>query len=766
MRLRSFIKYLLLGILGCYLALITPQVQAQIPLPNLESQQEGFIDRLFWDLNAPEACGNLQCSNVYVDGSLLFTVTARSGPGETVEDARQKALGRAKYIQNSLNQALDRIAQNQRALRNGNGGDSYNAVDELTNRKDAASKEVDRLTEKIATLTQSESEDQTAIDQLEVRKNELEEKLTQLDQEIEFELNKSPRNKLAEDDGDQFLDEVEGSNNLVRDAVELGLQILEKNILGSRGALPGKSTQPIEPNTLHPDTPKIAVGIQNDQYVIFLPEQPGLVKRNIVTVTANDASYYGAETFELADSWRLAILRGLSAALFERDNLRQEPLRRPIGILMLLVYGAICIFLVGWVRGRLRRWDARLRNQLRQAEQLLKIDPEGVSSEQPQSEPEEIPVEMGAAEEIPETEPAIPTWRARLQGRISRRLANLKMTGVQRELMSQNVLRQSRNFLVFFIEFFFYIQLFIIFVTLGLIALTFPDTRLYGVIFWAQAVLLPLLWILMSVCNQGSAILIDYSLNKWAQEGQKQHPNSRRYTLRASTYSPALKSIANVAFIGIGFYLTFLLLGVNIAVLTGTAIVAAFVTYLSGDLIKNFLNGAAILLTDQFAIGDIINVSGKGGLVENMNLCYTKIRGSEGRQITIPNGQILAVENMTKDWSRFEFKVELAYENDIPRALELTRQVAEEMSQEPDWKDKFIEPPLLLGVDTMSHSGLMMQLWIKTVPMQQFSVGREYRLRIKEAFEREGVTLGIPQRTIQMKDTEVAALKPIPNPQN
>ncbi|MGK7956734.1 MAG: mechanosensitive ion channel family protein, partial [Crocosphaera sp.] len=176
----------------------------------------------------------------------------------------------------------------------------------------------------------------------------------------------------------------------------------------------------------------------------------------------------------------------------------------------------------------------------------------------------------------------------------------------------------------------------------------------------------------------------------------------------------------------------------------------AFVfAFLSRNVVEDMLNGILILWTDRYAIGDVIQIGNICGFVENMNIYMTQIRGGEGRLVTIPNGKISIVENLTKDWSRVEFKIEIAYDADIRNALTVINQVSEEMQNDPIWKDKIIEPAAILGVDNVSHHGILIQVWIKTQAMQQWAVGREYRLRVKEAFEAAGIKLGIPHQEVR-----------------
>ena len=178
----------------------------------------------------------------------------------------------------------------------------------------------------------------------------------------------------------------------------------------------------------------------------------------------------------------------------------------------------------------------------------------------------------------------------------------------------------------------------------------------------------------------------------------------------------------------------------------GVAFVFAF---LSRNVVEDMLNGILILWTDRYAIGDVIQVGAVSGFVENMNIYITQIRGAEGRLVTIPNSKISIVENLTKDWSRVEFKIEIAYDADVRKALTVISEVSGEIQNDPLWKDKIIEPAAILGVDNVAHQGILIQVWIKTQAMQQWAVGREFRLRVKEAFEIAGIKLGIPHQEVR-----------------
>lgn len=140
---------------------------------------------------------------------------------------------------------------------------------------------------------------------------------------------------------------------------------------------------------------------------------------------------------------------------------------------------------------------------------------------------------------------------------------------------------------------------------------------------------------------------------------------------------------------------------------------------------------AVILAEDQFAIGDVIDTGTASGLVENLNLRVTQVRSVDGELITIPNSNITQVKNLTRNWSRVAFSINVAYQTNPDEALAVLRDVAQKLYEDPDWHDKILAEPKVLGIDSVSHTGITITTWIQTEPAQQWMVGREFRLRYK-----------------------------------
>jgi len=289
------------------------------------------------------------------------------------------------------------------------------------------------------------------------------------------------------------------------------------------------------------------------------------------------------------------------------------------------------------------------------------------------------------------------------------------------------------------------------FVILGL----FPYTR------WLQVLILSALQAPLKILGiglgtyvviRGSAVLIDHFVSALEKEKILAPEASQRLALRVSTFSLVLKRTIALVCVGVGTLTALATVGINVGpLLAGAGIIGLAISFASQSVIKDMINGFLILLEDQYAVGDVIVVGDVGGLVENINLRITQLRNDEGRLITIPNSEISIVQNLSKDWSRVDLKLHIAYDADLNHALEVIGQVGLEMSRERFWRHKILETPEVLGVDELQHAGIMIRVWIKTQPLQQWSVAREYRRRLKLALDEEVISVGIPQQSILLR---------------
>ena len=226
----------------------------------------------------------------------------------------------------------------------------------------------------------------------------------------------------------------------------------------------------------------------------------------------------------------------------------------------------------------------------------------------------------------------------------------------------------------------------------------------------------------------------------------------RRRQVRINTITRLIGGIVAIFWIVLGVLTALTLIGINVTpLLAGAGILGLAFSFASQNIIKDALNGFFIIFEDQYAVGDVINVGDVGGMVENLNLRITQLRDGEGRLITIPNSEIKVVANLSSQWSRAEIDIPVAYQAEIDLALELIAKVAREMEQESDWHEQIIEPPEVLGVDNFSDRGSIVRIWIKTEPLKQWAVAREFRRRLQKTFEQHNIPLAIAQQKLWLQ---------------
>ena len=512
-----------------------------------------------------------------------------------------------------------------------------------------------------------------------------------------------------------------------------------------------------------PQTPLVEVGTKNNQTVIFVPEQPelGLTSQTIVTVNEADRLNSGQPIPELAQEWRMNLRHSFSEALWRNELDRRFPWIFNLILIAIIIIFLIPILFIASIRHLLKKWNKRLKHQLHEIkESLTSISEESEQISQDTLDKKDTPTPV-LSNETPTDSSSTPqnqflrllmqVWTQILSIR-ERFVTSFKSLGERFprvSLQSQTIIEQERNFVQLFLSLFFWLQVCLIFAALALIFFFYPQFRSYSEFFLGQAIYLPLIWMGVAIADKLSDFLIDYFLNRWAEEGQEDNPSSNRYTLRVGTYSSALKGATTFLFTIIGILLTVTLIGFDPSLLASVGGIAFVIAFLSRNVMEDMLNGALILWTDRYAIGDVIQVGPVSGLVEDMNIYTTQLRGGGGRLTTLPNSQIKVVENFTKDWSRAEFEIRIAYDADVRKALVIIEEESAKMQQEEEWGDYILEPALILGADDITHEGILLKVWIKTMPGKHFAVTREFRLRIKDAFELAGIALGIPHRTIE-----------------
>jgi small-conductance mechanosensitive channel len=172
-------------------------------------------------------------------------------------------------------------------------------------------------------------------------------------------------------------------------------------------------------------------------------------------------------------------------------------------------------------------------------------------------------------------------------------------------------------------------------------------------------------------------------------------------------------------------------------------------------LIKDLIGGMLILIENQYAIGDVIQVGDIAGSVEHFTLRVTHVRSVEGKLHVVPNGEIRIVSNITRHWSRAMVDLGVAYEEDLDRVLAVLEREAAAFAQDPEVADQLIEAPSVIGPLSLGDWAVTVRVMVKTLPGKHWGVGQILRRRLLAACERERITLPYPRQEVLVRDSSM-----------
>ncbi|MFO1433719.1 MAG: mechanosensitive ion channel [Candidatus Competibacteraceae bacterium] len=231
--------------------------------------------------------------------------------------------------------------------------------------------------------------------------------------------------------------------------------------------------------------------------------------------------------------------------------------------------------------------------------------------------------------------------------------------------------------------------------------------------------------------------LIERYLTKIDRRGQIRLRNSRARTL--------LTVARNALFIVLLVLSTLLILselGINITpLLAGAGVVGVAVGFGSQKLVQDIINGVLILSEDLIAVGDVVDVGGKSGRVEAVSIRHVRLRDLSGTVHTIPYSTIGIISNLTKDFSYYVFDVKVAYHQDVDQVMEILKQLGAELQRDSKFQSLILEPLEILGVEEFTNAAVLIKARIRTLPIKQWTIGREFNRRLKQRFEELGIEM-------------------------
>jgi small conductance mechanosensitive channel len=215
-----------------------------------------------------------------------------------------------------------------------------------------------------------------------------------------------------------------------------------------------------------------------------------------------------------------------------------------------------------------------------------------------------------------------------------------------------------------------------------------------------------------------------------------------RVIQRTRTLGSVLENVATVVVAVVALVIIVSQFGVNLlGLVAGASVVAAGLAVGAQSIVKDLLSGIFMIIEDQAGVGDVVDTGQATGVVESVGLRVMQVRDVNGILWFVPNGQIVRVGNMSQGWSRVLVDITVPYDTDVDAIEDALLKAAVSMAQETRWRQRIVEKPEIWGLQSITESAMVFRLVVKTRAAELDSVGRELRLRLKEAVDDLGVTL-------------------------
>jgi len=190
-------------------------------------------------------------------------------------------------------------------------------------------------------------------------------------------------------------------------------------------------------------------------------------------------------------------------------------------------------------------------------------------------------------------------------------------------------------------------------------------------------------------------------------------------------------------------------------VLAGAGIVGLAFGFGGQYLIKDIITGLFIILENQYRIGDVVNIDGTSGLVQDISLRKATLRDLDGTVHHIPHGTIALVSNLSKDFARVNLNIGVAYDTNLEHLIEVIDRTGNDLAEDPAYKEFVIAPPKFLRIDEFADSAVIVKILGETKPLKQWEISGELRKRLKIAFDKEGIEIPFPQRVIHQAKEKI-----------
>ncbi len=244
-------------------------------------------------------------------------------------------------------------------------------------------------------------------------------------------------------------------------------------------------------------------------------------------------------------------------------------------------------------------------------------------------------------------------------------------------------------------------------------------------------------------------------LDREASEGTAQELSAVEVGKRIDTLDALVGKTIQFFIVVIAALMILGKLGLDIGpAVAGLGVVGIAVGFGAQSLVRDYLNGALILIENQFSHGDVVRIGGVAGTVEDFTLRRTTLRDLDGVVHTVPNGEIRVASNLTRIWSRINENVTVAYGTDLDRAIGIVDDLGREMLSDPIWKRRVLEAPRVERVDELGEFGITLKILGTVRAADQWSAAGDFRKRLLTAFETNGIEIPRPQRVVLAREID------------
>jgi small-conductance mechanosensitive channel len=255
------------------------------------------------------------------------------------------------------------------------------------------------------------------------------------------------------------------------------------------------------------------------------------------------------------------------------------------------------------------------------------------------------------------------------------------------------------------------------------------------------------LWALRRLINRVVATMTSKSARRLAESGRAGRVlasatglDSERQRQRVETVGSLMRSIVTFVVATIAILTIMALLGIPLAPLLASAGVAGVALgFGAQSLVKDFLSGVFMIIEDQYGVGDVIDTGEAIGTVEEVTLRITRLRDANGVTWYVRNGEIIRIGNRSQGFATATVDMPVSYAENVDHVVGIIRAAAADLGADPEWADRLIEPPTVLGVESIVGTTMTIRTLVQCTPGEQFAVQRELRERLKTALDSAGV---------------------------